>query len=78
MAARSPRCGSSAAPTDNALELAPADSAFYGNVFLDPSMSQKSALRKLLAKLPTYNTPAQASAALEGVVNRLLSDTGLD
>lgn len=66
------------APSDNALELAPADSAFYGNVFLDPSMSQKRALRTLLAKLPTYNTPAQASAALEGVVNRLLSDTGLD
>ncbi|MDQ3660502.1 MAG: DUF3352 domain-containing protein [Actinomycetota bacterium] len=65
-------------PTDNALELAPASSAVYGNVFLDPSMSQKNALRELLAKLPKYDTPAEASTALEGVVDELLSDTGLE
>ncbi|MDQ5874652.1 MAG: DUF3352 domain-containing protein, partial [Actinomycetota bacterium] len=65
-------------PTDNALELAPRSSAVYGNVFLDPSMSQKNALRTLLAKLPKYDTPAEASSALEGLVDKLLSDTGLD
>jgi len=65
-------------PTDNALELAPRSSAVYGNVFLDPSMSQKNALRALLAKLPKYDTPAEASTALEGIVDKLLSDTGLD
>ncbi|MGI8520155.1 MAG: DUF3352 domain-containing protein, partial [Actinomycetota bacterium] len=65
-------------PTDNALELAPQSSAVYGNVFLDPSMSQKNALRTLLAKLPKYDTPAEASTALEGLVDKLLSDTGLD
>ena len=31
-------------PIDNALELAPQSSAVYGNVFLDPSMSQKLSL----------------------------------
>ncbi len=65
-------------PTDNALELAPRSSAVYGNVFLDPSMSQKNALRTLLAKLPKYDTPAEASTALEGLIDKLLSDTGLD
>ncbi|HZJ51146.1 MAG TPA: DUF3352 domain-containing protein [Actinomycetota bacterium] len=65
-------------PTDNALELAPRSSAVYGNVFLDPSMSQKNALRTLLAKLPKYDTPAEASTALEGLVDKLLSDSGLD
>jgi hypothetical protein len=66
------------APTDNALELAPTSSAVYGNVFLDPSMSQKNALRTLLAKLPKYDTPAEASTALEGLVDKLLHDTGLN
>ncbi len=65
-------------PTDNALELAPRSSAVYGNVFLDPSMSQKNALRALLAKLPKYDSPDEASTALEGMVDKLLSDTGLD
>ena len=65
-------------PTDNALKLTPRSAAVYGNLFLDPSVSQKNALRALLAKLPKYDTPAEASAALEGLVDMLLSDSGLD
>jgi hypothetical protein len=66
------------APEHDAVELAPADSIFYANAFLDPSMDQKMALKALLAKLPRYDTPAEASEALTSLLDDGLHQAGLN
>ena len=64
-------------PEHDALELAPPDSAFYANAFLDPSMDQKMALKSLLAKLPRYDTPGEASKAVTSLFDESLGEVGL-
>lgn len=66
------------APEHDAVELAPADSIFYANAFLDPSTDQKVALKALLAKLPRYDTPAEASEALTSLLDEGLRHAGLN
>jgi hypothetical protein len=65
-------------PEHDAVDLAPADAVFYANAFLDPSMDQKMALRALLAKLPRYDTPEEASEALTSVLDKGLRQAGLN
>ena len=65
------------APEHGALELAPPDSAFYANAFLDPSMDQKMALKSLLARLPRYDTPGEASKAVTSLFDESLGEVGL-
>jgi Protein of unknown function (DUF3352) len=61
---------------DHAVELAPKDSFFYTNAFLEPSTSQRMAIRDLLEKFPDGGTPEEAEAALDAFLDDLLETEG--
>jgi Protein of unknown function (DUF3352) len=62
---------------DDAVDLVPADAAVYMNVFLNPSRSQKRAIRDLLAKFEEAPTPDEATDELAKVIDRGLKEFGL-
>jgi Protein of unknown function (DUF3352) len=65
------------AVSDEAVDLVPADASLYFNAFLNPSRTQKRALRDLLEKFDKAPTPDEATDALADVINQALADTGL-
>ncbi len=67
-----------AASTDRAAALAPANSAFYINVFLQPSSGQQMNLSGLIGRLPGFADDASLDEKVDQVVQNLLSGTGID
>lgn len=66
------------AATDRASSLAPADSAFYVNVYLQPSTGQQMNLAGLIGRLPGFADEASLDEKVDQVVQNLLGPTGLD
>jgi hypothetical protein len=66
------------ASTDRAAALAPANSAFYVNVYLQPSSGQQMNLGGLIGRLPGFADDASLDEKIDQVVHNLLSQTGLD
>jgi hypothetical protein len=64
--------------TDRAAALAPAESAFYANVYLQPSTGQQMNLSELIGRLPGFADDASLDEKVDQVVQNLLSDTGID
>jgi len=66
------------ASTDRAATLAPANSAFYVNVYLQPSTGQQMNLSGLIGRLPGFADEASLDAKVDQVVQNLLSGSGID
>jgi hypothetical protein len=66
------------AATDRAASMAPADSAFYLNVYLQPSTGQQMNLAGLIGRLPGFADEASLDEKVDQVVQNLLGPTGLD
>ena len=66
-----------AASSDRAAELAPADSAFYVNVYLQPSTGQQMNLGGLIGRFPGFADEASLDEKVDQVVENLLGATGL-
>jgi hypothetical protein len=66
------------ASTDRAAALAPATSAFYVNVYLQPSAGQQMNLSRLIGRLPGFADEASLDEKVDQVVQNLLSGTGID
>ena len=66
------------ASTDRAAALAPANSAFYVNVYLQPSTGQQMNLAGLIGRLPGFADDASLDEKVDQVVQNLLGSTGLD
>jgi len=64
--------------TDRASQLAPADTAVYVNVYLQPSTSQQMNLSELIGRLPGFADDATLDEKVDQVVQNLLSTSGLD
>ena len=65
------------ASNDRAAALAPADSAFYLNVYLQPSTGQQMNLGGLIGRLPGFADEASLDEKVDQVVENLLGATGL-
>jgi hypothetical protein len=63
---------------DDAIELVPADSIMYGNVFLSPSNRQKQEIEDLLGKFPRIETPDKAQTFIADFVDGALQEAGID
>ena len=66
-----------AASNDRASTLAPADSAFYLNVYLQPSTGQQMNLGGLIGRLPGFADEASLDDKVDQVVQNLLGASGL-
>src|SRR6187431_812748 len=66
-----------AASSDRAAELAPADSAFYVNIYLQPSTGQQMNLGGLIGRFPGFADEASLDEKVDQVVENLLGATGL-
>lgn len=68
------------ASTDRAAALAPANTAFYVNVYLQPSTGQQMNLGGLIGRLPGFADEASLDDKIDQVVQNLLgaTDLGLD
>ena len=66
-----------AASVDRAAGLAPAGSAAYVNVYLQPSTGQQVNLSGLIGRLPGFADAASLDAKIDQVVDNLLSGTGI-
>jgi len=66
------------AATDRAASLAPANSAFYINVYLQPSTGQQMNLSGLIGRLPGFADDASLDEKVDQVVQNLLSGSGID
>ena len=66
------------ASNDRAAALAPADSAFYVNVYLQPSTGQQMNLSGLIGRLPGFADDASLDEKVDQVVQNLLGQTGFD
>ncbi len=66
------------ASSDRAAALAPANAAFYANVYLQPSTGQQMNLSELIGRLPGFADDASLDEKVDQVVQNLLSDTGID
>ncbi len=64
--------------TDRAAALAPANSAFYLNVYLQPSTGQQMNLSGLIGRLPGFADDATLDEKVDQVVQNLLAGTGID
>jgi hypothetical protein len=67
-----------AAGTDRAARLAPADSAAYVNVYLQPSTGQQMNLSNLIGRLPGFADEASLDEKVDQIVQNLLSGSGID
>jgi hypothetical protein len=66
------------AGTDRAAPLAPANSAFYANIYLQPSAGQQMNLSQLIGRLPGFADEASLDDKVDQIVENLLSGTGID
>lgn len=66
------------ASTDRAATLAPANSGFYVNIYLQPSTGQQMNLSGLIGRLPGFADEASLDAKVDLVVQNLLSGSGID
>lgn len=66
------------ASTDRAAALAPANSAFYVNVYLQPSTGQQMNLSGLIGRLPGFADDASLDEKVDQVVQNLLAGSGID
>src|SRR5918992_4617049 len=66
------------ASTDRAAGLAPAHTAFYANLYLQPSSGQQMNLGGLIGRLPGFADEASLDEKIDQVVQNLLSGTGID
>lgn len=66
------------ASTDRAAALAPATTAVYVNVYLQPSAGQQMNLDGLVGRLPGFADDATLDEKVDQVVQNLLSGTGID
>jgi hypothetical protein len=66
------------ASTDRAASLAPANSAFYVNVYLQPSTGQQMNLSGLIGRLPGFADDASLDEKVDQVVQNLLAGSGID
>ena len=66
------------AGADRAATLAPANSAFYVNVFLQPSTGQQMNLSGLIGRLPGFADEASLDEKVDQIVQNLLSGSGID
>lgn len=66
------------ASNDRAATLAPANSAFYVNVYLQPSTGQQMNLGGLIGRLPGFADEASLDDKVDQVVQNLLGASGLD
>ena len=67
-----------AAGTDRAARLAPADTAFYANVYLQPSAGQQMNLADLIGRFPGFADEASLDDKVDQLVQNILSETGID
>jgi len=67
----------SASP-DRAARAAPADSAVYLNLYLQPSTGQKMNLFELVGRLPGFRDPATLDQKIHDVAQRFSGDLGVD
>ena len=65
------------ASNDRASALAPADSAFYVNVYLQPSTGQQMNLGGLIGRLPGFADEASLDEKVDQVVQNLLGASGI-
>ena len=66
------------AATDRAAALAPASSALYVNVYLQPSAGQQMNLGGLIGRLPGFADDASLDEKVDQVVQNLIGGTGID
>lgn len=66
------------AGTDRAAALAPANTAVYVNVYLQPSTGQQVNLAELIGRLPGFADEASLDEKVDQVVQNLLSGSGID
>ncbi|MGH2445732.1 MAG: DUF3352 domain-containing protein [Candidatus Limnocylindria bacterium] len=66
------------ASTDRAAAMAPADSALYLNVYLQPSTGQQMNLGGLIGRLPGFADDASLDEKIDQVVQNLLGGSGID
>ncbi|HSJ00389.1 MAG TPA: DUF3352 domain-containing protein, partial [Patescibacteria group bacterium] len=66
------------ASTDRAAALAPANSAFYVNIYLQPSTGQQMNLSGLIGRLPGFADDATLDEKVDQVVQNLLAGSGID
>lgn len=66
------------AGTDRAAQLAPASSAFYATVHLQPSTGQQMNLSGLIGRLPGFADDASLDDKVDQVIQNLLSTAGID
>ena len=64
--------------TDHAIELVPRDSVAYTSLFLKPSISQRQALKAILEAFPASDSPEEAEALFENLLDEVLDDSDLD
>jgi uncharacterized protein DUF3352 len=64
--------------TDRAAALAPATSAVYVNVYLQPSTGQQMNLAGLIGRLPGFADEASLDEKVDQIVENLLVETGID
>ena len=67
-----------AAGSDRAAALAPAETAVYVNVYLEPSSAQQTNLARLIGRLPGFADEAALDEKVDQIVQNLLSGTGID
>ena len=67
-----------AAGADRAATIAPANSAFYINVYLQPSSGQQMNLSGLIGRLPGFADEASLDEKVDQIVQNLLSGSGID
>ena len=66
------------AGTDRAARLAPADTALYVNVYLQPSAGQQMNLSQLIGRFPGFADDATLDDKVDQVVQNLLAGSGVD
>lgn len=66
------------AATDRAAALAPANTAFYANIYLEPSTGQQMNLSGLIGRLPGFADDAALDEKIDQIVQNLLGGSGLD
>jgi hypothetical protein len=63
---------------DRAAELAPDDTLFYVNVYLQPSAGQRMNVQELMTRFPGYGDPATLDDKIDETLQRFLADADLD
>jgi len=66
------------AGSDRAARLAPADTAFYVNVYLQPSAGQQMNLSEVIGRFPGFADDATLDDKVDQIVQNLLADAGID